>query len=560
MDRKNIIVVAAISTGQFFIEDIIHRGYNPVVLKMYYADPKLASEFENVYASIPHKFESIQEQPDYEETLTLVKKYNPLLVLAGSEGGVVLATKLAADLGLTGNPVSILPAMTEKPKMHEALKKAGLRYIEGATVTSVQEGVDFYVKHGLKKAVVKPVHSAASQGLFFCDTKEDVEAAIEKLLDMVDIFGVPIKEVIIQKRIEGTEYIVNTVSCRGQHKLTSVLRYTKVQTKEGGNIYDYLTTVVELEPGYSDMISYAFKVADAIGYQYGEIHGEYIIDEEGAVLIEVNCRPMGGHCPPAWLNNVFGQHETDTVLDAYLEPEYFLSEMSKPYHPVNMAGIKFIMVPKMTEVESLPIYEIAKNLRSFHTILAGKDHTKFITPKTRDMETHGGAIYLTHKDAKVVEDDIKLLKEIEKDHFELVINDGESRPWFQKNNEKFDVESVIEESCCHGSILLVTDDDVPLSGVMSTAYKNLKEKDSGFKNVVIDVSTSAIERDESSLLKMIFDIMKRAQVGGRVIFTERCYYYLTGKKKGAETLLRVLGYRIEAPLYGHAALVIGTRV
>ena len=42
----------------------------------------------------------IYEKDSYEETLEAVKKFDPLLVLPGNEHGVILATKLANDLGM----------------------------------------------------------------------------------------------------------------------------------------------------------------------------------------------------------------------------------------------------------------------------------------------------------------------------------------------------------------------------------------------------------------------------------------------------------------------------
>lgn len=558
-NQRNIIVAGAVSTGQYFIEDIAKRGYHPIALKNILPNQELMEAYEEVYRSMPDYVELICEKPTYEETLAEVRKYEPILILAGAEDAVALTTRLAEDLHLPGNPSSILPAMTEKPAMHEALKKAGLRYIPGKIISTVEEGLAFFQEHNLNRTVVKPIRSAGSQGLFFCDTREEAAAAIQELLSMTDFYGFPIKEVLIQERIVGTEYIVNTVSCNGRHKLTSVLRYTKLPTQEGGNIYDYLTTIVDLEPGHADMISYAFQVADAIGYRYGEIHGEYILDEKGPVLVEVNCRPMGGSCPPEWLNKVYGQHETDSILDAYLEPDCFLSTINEPYHPHNMAAIKFLMVPRDMDVESLPIYQIARNLRSFHKIAAKNDHSSFFMVKTRDMETNGGQIYLVHDNPKVVEDDIRLLNAIEQTNFQLMVNDGESRLWFKKDDVKSDIEEIIRVCSCHGSILIVTDDSVAIQGAVAASYQQLKASDTGYKNVIIDISTSALAVDESNLLKMLFDIMKRVQPGGRILFTEQAYSYLTGKKKGAEILLQVLGCRIEAPCHGRSNIVIGTR-
>ncbi len=37
------------------------------------------------------------------------------------------------------------------------------------------------------------------------------------------------KEVLIQEYIDGTEYVVNTVSCNGKHMVTDIWVYSKVR-------------------------------------------------------------------------------------------------------------------------------------------------------------------------------------------------------------------------------------------------------------------------------------------------------------------------------------------
>ena len=108
---RNIVVVEAASTGFNFIRDIVNRNYNPVVL-----DLKVDMSEENMaykqiimdsYSLIEEDFELIKEKDTYEETLEMVREYDPLLVIPGSEKGVILATKLANDLNLLGNPIEI---------------------------------------------------------------------------------------------------------------------------------------------------------------------------------------------------------------------------------------------------------------------------------------------------------------------------------------------------------------------------------------------------------------------------------------------------------------------
>lgn len=52
------------------------------------------------YELIENDFDLIYEKDTYEETLEMVAGYDPLLVVPGTEDGVILATRLANDLGL----------------------------------------------------------------------------------------------------------------------------------------------------------------------------------------------------------------------------------------------------------------------------------------------------------------------------------------------------------------------------------------------------------------------------------------------------------------------------
>lgn len=143
---KNIIIVDCISTGINYIADIVNRGYNPVVLEMKPTHEDVESYesmLEKGYDECEEKFDMIFERESYEKTLDAVKKYNPKLILPGSEHGVILATKLANDLGLLSNPIENIDAMTLKDKMHERLKENNLRYIRGKLVSSVDEAVNF---------------------------------------------------------------------------------------------------------------------------------------------------------------------------------------------------------------------------------------------------------------------------------------------------------------------------------------------------------------------------------------------------------------------------------
>lgn len=188
------------------------------------------------YDSIEDEFDMIFERDTYEETLEAVKKYDPKLIVPGNEHGVILATRLANDLNLLCNPIENLDAMTFKDKMQERIAEAGLRHIRGKAVKSIDEAIDFYDSEGLAEVVLKPTYSAGSNGVKMCNNRSEMINALEEVFGTLNYYGENITEIVVQERIRGTEYYVNTASCDGVHMVSMIWKYNKVETLEGDNL------------------------------------------------------------------------------------------------------------------------------------------------------------------------------------------------------------------------------------------------------------------------------------------------------------------------------------
>ncbi len=106
-------------------------------------------------------------------------------------------------------------------------------------MSSADEAVSFCKENGIEKSVVKPMVSAGSIGMSLCDGFTQLSEAVTNLLSTKDYYGRPREKVLVQERIIGTEYIVNTVSSDGVHRLNSMGRYEKVETSNGHYIHDY---------------------------------------------------------------------------------------------------------------------------------------------------------------------------------------------------------------------------------------------------------------------------------------------------------------------------------
>ena len=559
---ENIIIVECMSTGIYFIQDIVDRNYNPIVLDSKFIDNEIGRTYDHHKQEdlklITEDYTLITEKDTYEETLEMVKEYDPVLILPGNEKGVVLATRLANDLNLLCNSYDNIEAMTLKDKMQERLKENGLRSIRGQVVNSVEEAIEFYDSENLNKVVIKPSYSAGSSSVKICLSKEDMIKNINELFDDYNCFGNENTELLVQEFIEGEEYIVNTVSSEGKHRVTLIWKYSKVKTSDGSIIYDIMETVDELSLGEAEMIEYAYKVADAIGIEYGPIHGEYMIDENGPVLVEVNCRPCGGTLAPEFLDRISGQHETDSILDAYLKPELFNQKRRRPYRLFAKGAIKDFIVPYDLVAESTSIHHIGKNLEShYKTVfedisLPGKS---FI--KTKDLLSSCGLIYLVNEDYYTLQKEIDFLHDIEKNAFSLILSEKSDNHIVPIDYNE--VKPLLKEANLYGSSLLVSDvifDDLNLKQVKPLEIDSIT---GDYDSVFINLYDSIQNLKGEEITKIFLNSISHVKKGGFLFVPALTYEAIPGGRKVVEGLIKTLKLRIEVPSSDYDNVLIASK-
>ena len=562
---RNIIVVECISTGKNYIGDIVNRGYNPVVLHLKDSDTEDGEKFgEHVleeYKMIPYEFDMIYEKDTFEETLEEVQKFNPLLVVPGNERGVILATRLSYELGLLGNSIENLDAMTLKNEMHNRLAERGLRSIKGKVIHSLDEALEFYDEENLKEVVIKPTYSAGSASVRICLNRDEMIDSIKHLFDKVNYYGDKIDELLVQERINGVEYIVNTVTHKGIHRVTLVWKYNKVRTSEGAIVYDSCETVNELSLGEAEMVEYAYKVADALEIRYGPVHGEYMIDEKGPVLIEVNCRPCGGGMPADFLDLISGQHETDSILDSYLKPKCFFDELKKNYKLYSHGTLKFFITPKNMIVRSSPIVNIEKKLKAFHeSTLINTTYNDMFFQKTEDLNTAAGYAFLVHKEKSAVDHDLNFLRDVERHAFSLILSDDATFPELKDDDTYLsEIKPMINKIERHGTGLFITDQFGDDLDIYQVGYEKINDVNGNFDFIIINLNKSLIDKNEAEKVKIIMDAILKVKNGGLIFVPKNTYQLTSSGRKGIEALVKVLDYKIELPPHYINDVIIASR-
>lgn len=431
--KKKVMVVLCASSALNYIEDIRNAGYEPVIMEPSIpgiSPNELRKVLEAEYVHIKGERPAIYTaSPNYKETLEMVRKIGPCCIIPGTDFGLELATCLAHDLGLPSNDPGRLPYLREKDKMQEAVKAAGLRSIRGKVVSTVEEGIAYF-REELKgrSAIVKPLRSAGSRGVVACLTEEELCDAIADDMDMARREKAPFIGVLVQERIIGTEYFVNTVTMGGQTVVTNVVRYDKIKLTAERPVY---VSAVSLQPDDAlcrMLMDYVVKVVKATGQEIGPMHTEVMVDEDGPVLIEVNARLAGAAQPAEWQDRVLGLHESDIALRAYLGKDihtdsynnckavasadgqyaYFLRKRPGYIHVgVNTRVFEAEEFIGKELIESLP------STFSWHGFEASHRYEA-----TRDFFTSPGLVYLVNDSAGQVQRDHETLLDIEMNHMD----------------------------------------------------------------------------------------------------------------------------------------------
>lgn len=557
---KHIVIVEIISTGINYVDDALARGYKPVVVEAMYPGTEeeraeLVESQRIARESLPEGVPCIPPCADYDTILEQVRAYDPVAVVAGSEFGVETATRLAFDLGLRGNPWANIGKMTRKDEMHQALADYGVRSIRGRIVRSEAEADAFYKELGTTHTVIKRTRSAATLGVHLCEGYDEMMNAVREELAL-SANDESVGDILMQERIMGTEYIVNTVSCAGKHRLASLWVYNKIQMN-GSNVYNYAESVSRLDIGQSELVRYAYDVLDAIGIQYGPVHGEYMVDEKGPVLIEVNCRPMGAGLERHFVEKIFGHHETDCALDTYLNPAKFDLDRVLPYRPLRKGVIKLFILPDDVKLESAPVLQMVQQLPSFYGASFERIGRDDILPRTRDLETAGGTAFLVYEDERVVMEDCEFLHLLEMQYPQLLFNQFEAvNPVKQVPRHK--MKDLMEVAWCFGSTLIFSDREFTVEGAVVVSGADLKNTYDSYETAILDLSLPETFADVESLIEQIFVFFGKVRYRGRVLVPESTYCHIPYGATGMEILLHAKGFRIEAPIAGKGRMIIAS--
>ena len=545
-----IAVVECVSSGILYIDEIISRGYRPLVVNVKECPQDLIEYRKILFKTFENKVDFINEKEDFDSFIEDLRKYDIVAAFAGSEYGVRLTDRIVKALGLRGNDDATTYMRCTKSGMYEALGKAGIRRIESRIVKSEKDIEDFWNDNRLNKCVMKFSESAGTVGLKICSSIDEAKAHYKAMADIPTIKNEADPEMLIQEYIGGTEYIVDTLSCDGRHMLTDVWVYNKVRAEDGTLAYDSIKLIKDLEPGHSEMIRYAYSVLDAVDLKWGICHTEIKIDEKGPVLIETNARPLGLAMTAAYLDEILGYHLTEMAIDTYLDPRSFNKLVHKMYSPRKYALIKLMIVPGDIKGSFIPTFVFSNMLRSSRELLYFGKEGVAEYHRTIDLDTTPVVIKMANSDYGDIMKDYEMLRLIESNYFHLfyILDDH-----IRGVEPKTDVDLIVKNLDPVRKFAVVTDD-----GIRIAQYGEFSDYD-GWQ--MFDGAIFA-ECKESTVLdryRSIFKTMKSIRSGGLFIIVPESYEAIRSGSVLMEFMMNIGGIQVKAPTYDSVGIIYGMK-
>lgn len=417
MTCKVGIIVDGYSTGSQVAAKLYSTGIELVHVK---SSGLIPAEMQRTYRPAYYR-DSLDFDGDLDALVARLRAFSPAFVAPGTESGVNLSEDLAARLGLRGNDGATVGHRSNKARMGEALRRAGVP-CAGQVVISCEEQLSREALDAVGyPLVVKPTESAGSDEVLVARGFDEAAAHVRKILGQTNKLGRTNREILVQEFIHGQQYIVNSVSLDGEHCICEIWKDSRVHTTEGRVLYDY-EYLVSLEDDASVALAdYARNCLDAMGVRFGPVHAEMILTDKGPRLVEIGARCQGGILGETVQQAIGNSHVSLTAM-LLSDPEGFRAVARElRYDPrimvVSLNSHAAGIVEQVTYQESLGA------LRSFSAVMSMPDVGDRVV-KTEDLFSSLGAIYLVHDDFEVLSEDLATIRAMEKSNSLLRIREA----------------------------------------------------------------------------------------------------------------------------------------
>ena len=397
---ERVAIVDPYSAAKVLAQEFRQRGYECLAVQ---SAPSVPAIFQRTFHP-EHYVAILPHTGDIAATASALRREGVRHLLAGCDLGVTLADELSECLGLPSNGARMRSARRNKLLMTEAVREHGLR--TGALCSSrrLDDLLAWVRRRDVWPVIVKPAQSTASDNVHLCASEPEVAQAFEAILDRDNILGQPNTLVLAQEFLQGDEYIVDTVSYAGKHRIAAFWRYGKPAGHGKSIHYDSMELLPYAGEIQDRLFEYVRGVLDALEIRYGPAHCELMWTDGEPVLVEIGARLTAGN------NGVLsrlcgGPCALDMTVDACIDPERFLADADRPLNLASYALNCFLIPPCKGVLQATPGLAEIERLPSLQRVSIS---AKVGQPVPRVA----GIVTLIHPEREVLGADLRRIREL----------------------------------------------------------------------------------------------------------------------------------------------------
>jgi len=225
-------------------------------------------------------------------------------IIPVDEDTAVVAASVAQGLKLQHNSLDAALIAKNKHRMRETLRQSGLQVPEFWHFSLDQDPREVAARVTFP-CVVKPVFLSTSRGVMRADNPEQFAGAVRRLDRIVGDpkiarrGGTLAREALVEKFIPGFEVAVEGLVTGGEFRALAI--FDKPDPLDGPFFEEtiYVTPSRLAQDVQQQIVETTGAAIRAMGLTKGPVHAELRINEQGAWVVEVAARAIGGLCSRA---------------------------------------------------------------------------------------------------------------------------------------------------------------------------------------------------------------------------------------------------------------------
>ncbi|MBZ5595365.1 MAG: ATP-grasp domain-containing protein [Acidobacteriia bacterium] len=290
--------------------------------------------------AIPVRFEDPVSSRD---TLAAEGRFDGVVAVA--DRPTLIAALAAEALGIPYNSPAAVARCRDKYLARQRFQAAGLPVPEFFRVAITENPADV-ADHAPFPCVLKPLGLSASRGVIRANNAEEFVEAFERIRTILETSDVLIlreeqnRFIQIESFIEGREFSIEGLVTAGELQVLAI--FDKPDPLDGPVFEEtiYVTPSRESAETQTLLVEAVNRAVHALGLAHGPIHAELRLNRQGAWVLEVAARPIGGLCARA-LRFDAGMSLEELILRHAVGEDVSAAQLSDP-----ASGVMMIPIPK----------------------------------------------------------------------------------------------------------------------------------------------------------------------------------------------------------------------